>query len=357
MGSLISRSHYTTNVNRHGNIDKIANQRYILREIAPGNPGGSVMRGATVSGPPRESETKGQRSGASARRAPMEVAVNGEGSQQAVKGRVAGDPQNSVRYRYTDQTAAEYDRKRARRRKWRREMDAIDRFAASLAPRATVLDCPAGTGRFIPLLLSRADRVYGLDISHDMLRQAEKKIADPRVSLLRGDSLRIPLRDKAVDCVVCIRLLNWVREPTMEKMVAEFVRVARGGLILGFRSRRRMTPLQFAGYGLVALLPTPQRLQRQWKRLGRFANRVRGKLLHEARRLRPAEAVPAPPPARGVFLQTHYDEEKVLRFLAGLGLELVERQYIDTIARHGKLAVYPYSIYRFRLHPNAAPPA
>jgi ubiquinone/menaquinone biosynthesis C-methylase UbiE len=256
---------------------------------------------------------------------------------------------NSVRIRYTAQTAADYDQKRAKRRKWKREMKAVAAMVADFSSGSVILDTPVGTGRFIPLLLDRASQVIGLDISCDMLDQARAKFSDPRLSFVHGDTVHIPLENKSVDYVICIRLLNWVMESTMEKIVAEFRRVARREIVIGFRSQQPMSAFDFARYGLFALLPTPRHLRRWLNGGGRFFNRIQGKLRHEYRRLSGNQSRATPAGQRPLFIQTYYDERKTLDRLAGMGLELVERCYIDSLSSHPRLKIFPYFIYRFRV--------
>lgn len=85
---------------------------------------------------------------------------------------------------------------------WRRRTIA----AADIRPTDVALDLCCGTGDMVRALATHDPapaRVIGLDFSSQMLRHGRYDgIATP-IALIRGDALRLPLRDASVDIVTC----------------------------------------------------------------------------------------------------------------------------------------------------------
>lgn len=144
--------------------------------------------------------------------------------------------------------AARYDRRwhgsRGARRD-ARKATAIRRSWADLqqacgAELRSVLDLPAGTGRFTTLLQELCPGgLISADLSTAMLAEAHAKHG-PSWSCV-ADAARLPLADDAVDAVVCIRFLHLVREPALRvAYLKEFARVARHGVIVDYRHGRTL---------------------------------------------------------------------------------------------------------------------
>src|SRR5689334_349030 len=79
--------------------------------------------------------------------------------------------------RYVGEIAENYDRARANEGKCLREVQCISEIVCTLAVGSSILDLPAGTGRFLKLCQQRTLVVTCADISPDMLRQSKKKAA------------------------------------------------------------------------------------------------------------------------------------------------------------------------------------
>ena len=119
---------------------------------------------------------------------------------------------------YSGGNAKKYDDRRAKSRRWRKETEIMGRLLKEIQPE-TVLDCPFGTGRWISTYeLFCKNQVIGIDISADMLAQAQEKlkntnyindvIYDLRVGSifeLENETLK-----KSPDLVVCVRFINWI---------------------------------------------------------------------------------------------------------------------------------------------------
>jgi demethylmenaquinone methyltransferase/2-methoxy-6-polyprenyl-1,4-benzoquinol methylase len=94
--------------------------------------------------------------------------------------------------------------------------------ALGLAPGATVLDLACGTGDLCRLLQRASLHAVGIDRSAGMLAAARTD-----APMVRGDALRLPLRDATVEGVVCgFALRNFAELPPF---FSECARVLRPG--------------------------------------------------------------------------------------------------------------------------------
>ncbi len=92
---------------------------------------------------------------------------------------------------------------------------------------------PVGTGRFIPHYAQCQFRVTGIDISTDMLKEAEAKAASIglAMTLKEGSIFALPFADASFDAVVSVRMLNWFEAPQMALALREVSRVTRRHVI------------------------------------------------------------------------------------------------------------------------------
>ncbi len=104
-------------------------------------------------------------------------------------------------------------------------------------PVESVLDCPSGTGRFLPTLASLNVSAIAMDTSGAVLREGRKHhglFHDPPVELV-GSAFEIALPDNGVDVVLCSRLLHHIADPEGRLVILrEFARVARVGVVISF---------------------------------------------------------------------------------------------------------------------------
>lgn len=98
-----------------------------------------------------------------------------------------------------------------------------------LAPRATVLDLGAGTGKLTRLLVARFARVVAIEPAEAMRRVLVSQC--PRATALEGTAEEIPLPDASVDAVFAAESFH---KFDGERAVAEIARVLRprGPLVL-----------------------------------------------------------------------------------------------------------------------------
>lgn len=248
-------------------------------------------------------------------------------SRPAQSRRTGGGPAGApVETTYRGAVARDYLARRADSLKWRLEDRAVDELLAALPAGSSILDVPAGTGRFLAAYARHGHRFVGVDVSLDMLSQARaEQRTGGRVGVLaRGLVGALPLADDSVDHVLCTRLLNWFDGPGLRQALAELERVARGALLLEIRLSR---PLG-------------------WRRLSRLAGDLLRRPAGSLRRL--SKSLLPPRPGRPV-LRIH-SEADFLRLIADLGLR-VERRL--TIAdgtdctrrwfRHTPLAIFVLS--------------
>jgi SAM-dependent methyltransferase len=104
---------------------------------------------------------------------------------------------------------------------------------------ASVLEVGAGTGHFCRWLREQGLSAVGLDLSAAMLRQAQ---ALGGLLLVRGDVSRLPFADDTFDLVALVTTLEFLERP--RAALAEALRVARQGLLLGVLNRQSLLGLR-----------------------------------------------------------------------------------------------------------------
>jgi ubiquinone/menaquinone biosynthesis C-methylase UbiE len=270
---------------------------------------------------------------------------------------------NSIKYHarsgYQGETATRYDRKRSKRKKWKREMAALQTLVTQFEPGTSILDIPLGTGRFLEFYNESKHTVYGIDISWDMLLQARDRVLNldsnnnrGEVCLVIGEAEHIPMRDSSIDYVVCIRLLNWVTKPIFKDIIKEFHRVARKGIIIGFRCQQTMKFKDFLRLGVVSIIPTPHHVSRWVKAFVRFSAKVTGKIksLAAGAAGKTKKKQAGNENQQTVFRgSTLYDVVESRAFFSKLGLEVEASFPIDTLPAFFKRKIKPYSIYSLKL--------
>lgn len=106
------------------------------------------------------------------------------------------------------------------------DAETLERFASALrtAEIGRLLEVGVGTGRVAAPLAARGFRLTGVDASRGMLARARGKGLD---RLVRGNALRLPFRDDAVDATLFVHVLHIFDDPV--RALAEGVRVGRQG--------------------------------------------------------------------------------------------------------------------------------
>jgi SAM-dependent methyltransferase len=104
----------------------------------------------------------------------------------------------------------------------------------------SVLEVGCGTGHFTRWMAERGLDAVGLDISEPMLNEARRR-GGPEY--LAGDALALPFAARSYDLTALITTLEFLADPA--RALAEAVRVARQGILLGVLNRRSLLALQY----------------------------------------------------------------------------------------------------------------
>jgi ubiquinone/menaquinone biosynthesis C-methylase UbiE len=99
-----------------------------------------------------------------------------------------------------------------------------------IAPNSTVVDLGCGTGNLSLALLERLGPegcVLGVDFSPHMLREAQRKVKDGRVTWIVADAADLPLESSTADCVICFSAWPHFFDPA--RVLSEVLRVLRPG--------------------------------------------------------------------------------------------------------------------------------
>jgi SAM-dependent methyltransferase len=112
----------------------------------------------------------------------------------------------------------------------------LDRFPDA----RSVLDVGCGTGHFTRWMAEQGLDVAGLDISEPMLTEA-RRFGGPRY--VPGDALSLPFADRSYDLTALITTLEFLPDPA--RALAEAVRVARQGILLGVLNRWSLLALRY----------------------------------------------------------------------------------------------------------------
>jgi SAM-dependent methyltransferase len=136
---------------------------------------------------------------------------------------------------YASRLARTYESHRDNIR-WRKEAEAFERLYALVRP-ATVLDCPVGTGRWLPVFQRNGAAVVGMDLSEHMLAVARKRVGPGAdVRLVEGDALDPALLrslDQRFDLIVCTRFAHWLPPKALSGLIGSFAASGSRFLLLG----------------------------------------------------------------------------------------------------------------------------
>lgn len=118
--------------------------------------------------------------------------------------------------KYTGAVAETYERDRTKSWKWNFEDDAVRQAFEHLPGIKTLIDVPCGTGRFHSLYKELGIEAMGVDVSADMLRQADAK----GMAVMERDLFTMTVPDEhRYDCLLCVRFLNWLDPVHLESAI------------------------------------------------------------------------------------------------------------------------------------------
>jgi ubiquinone/menaquinone biosynthesis C-methylase UbiE len=107
-----------------------------------------------------------------------------------------------------------------------------------------ILEIGCGTGHFTRWFAEQGFWAIGLDLSLPMLTEAVRLGSPP---CARGDALALPFASQSFDLAALVTTLEFLRDPA--QALAEGLRVARHGLILGVLNRQSLLGRQLKNDG------------------------------------------------------------------------------------------------------------
>jgi SAM-dependent methyltransferase len=119
---------------------------------------------------------------------------------------------------------------------WLGSADCLPDLVAAVPTGAVVADVGTGTGRLLPDLRGRTDRVIGVDASRSMLDQARRRLDAHGISdvdFRLGDMAHLPLQDGEADAVLVNMALHHVPEPVVALRELHRVLSPDGVLLIG----------------------------------------------------------------------------------------------------------------------------
>ena len=103
---------------------------------------------------------------------------------------------------------------------WERGADLVELLAPK--PGERILDLGCGTGHLAAKIAATGARVVGLDLSAEMLGEAQRQF--PALEFVAGDGRRLPF-EQAFDAVFSNAALHWITDPeSVAQSVAEALR-------------------------------------------------------------------------------------------------------------------------------------
>ena len=122
-----------------------------------------------------------------------------------------------------------------------KDLDQLILRGIGLAPDAVAVEIGCGIGRLLRPLAGRAARVYGVDISREMVRRARRALRDvPRVWVFRTKGLLDKIPDAACDFVYSFIVFQHIPvKSAVSLYVREAARVLKGGGIFRFQADGR----------------------------------------------------------------------------------------------------------------------
>lgn len=150
----------------------------------------------------------------------------------------------------------------------------------------SLLDVGCGTGIFAEMLREYGFDVIGFDNSQEMLAASRARLGH-QADLQLGQAEHLPFEDDSMDYVALLSVLNSVSDPG--SVLAEALRVARRGVIVGFLNR-------WSAYGVYDSMTENRRgrRHRRWVSLGWISRTARSLCPHC--RIRSRSVLSGPPP-------------------------------------------------------------
>jgi ubiquinone/menaquinone biosynthesis C-methylase UbiE len=147
----------------------------------------------------------------------------------------------SAKYSYQDGSSVEeYEKERFSgplgKYRYTREQKAVSFLVECLPENITIVDCPCGNGRWWPILSRKAKKIIAFDVSPGMLAYAteQAKLFDTLIEVKEGNAESLLLKNDSVDYVFSHALTKHLPIPVQYRVLAEFSRISKKGVICSF---------------------------------------------------------------------------------------------------------------------------
>jgi ubiquinone/menaquinone biosynthesis C-methylase UbiE len=143
-----------------------------------------------------------------------------------------------VSRQYRGKMASGYDEKRLRQKRWHEENRIVEEMLTSIKLPGDLIDCPVGTGRFLPMYDKMKITGVGIDSSEEMLSVARTKLSRKQkttFAIEQGSADKLRFLDREFRTCVCVRFFNLVEPDALKKCFAELSRVTSEHMICTVR--------------------------------------------------------------------------------------------------------------------------
>jgi len=127
--------------------------------------------------------------------------------------------------------ASTYNNGREGDGKWELELEGVAHLLRNAQPKERLIDIACGTGRFFPIYANLGLEPVGVDVSAEMLAQAQASY--PSVPLIEMDLRKLGENPPASDHVVCMRLIEKMTENEACQAVGLMAHIAEKSVVFG----------------------------------------------------------------------------------------------------------------------------
>lgn len=120
--------------------------------------------------------------------------------------------------------------------RWRRRVEML---TAGLRPGSRVLEVGCGTGLLTEEIANRGVKVFSLDISQELLKQARDKSGNRDIVFFCSSAYELGFKDSSFDHIIGMSVLHHL---DMERALAEFHRILRKGGRVAFSEPNMLNP-------------------------------------------------------------------------------------------------------------------
>ena len=117
----------------------------------------------------------------------------------------------------------------------KREQQFAEKVALRIKPGETVMDIPCGSGRFLHHF-SNSVQLFEADYDYNMLLAASNQLKkQDKTRFLQASITHIPVKDKSVNLVFCMRLMHHINSQDLFRDIfEELARVSKDWIAISF---------------------------------------------------------------------------------------------------------------------------